>query len=335
MTAEPILEVDELSVSFPAAGEHRRQRVVDGVSFQVGPAETVGLVGESGSGKTVTALSILGLNDRRAAIDGGRIAFGGLDLLTLRERHKRFRGRDVAMIFQSPKASLHPLLKVGDQIARVVRLHRPGHADASDELALQLMRAVGIKDADKRFRAYPHQLSGGMAQRVMIAIALAAEPELLIADEPTTGLDVTIQAQIFDLLLGLQERLKMSILLITHDLAVVAENCDRIVVMHAGRVVETGSVEAVFKAPKHPYTRRLLGSVLRADRRVRREQLRSPAVGEADAHTATGCRFSSLCECVFEPCREIRPALLPVGPEGHAALCHLYDERFSSEERDA
>ncbi|MGH3004732.1 MAG: ABC transporter ATP-binding protein [Gaiellaceae bacterium] len=331
MSPEPILAVEELSVSFPGSAG-ARVRVLDGVSFTVGHGETIGLVGESGSGKTVSALSIMGLNDRRASIDGGRILLDGADLLAMEERRKRdYRGKRVGMIFQAPKASLNPLLRAGDQIARVVRLHRELDRPAAKDAALELMQAVGISDAARRYRAYPHQLSGGMAQRIMIAMALAGEPELLVADEPTTGLDVTIQAQIFDLLLELQERLRMSVLLITHDLAVVAETCDRVVVMHAGRVVEQASVEGAFREPKHPYTRRLLGSVLRADRRVPRGARPPGAIGER-AYASAGCRYAAACEHTFEPCLEVRPAFLPVGGEaGHRALCHLYDDRFAPE----
>jgi ABC-type dipeptide/oligopeptide/nickel transport system ATPase component len=243
-----VLTVDKLSVSFPGLRGERHQ-VVDGVSFEVGRPETVALVGESGSGKSVTALSIMGLLPETARIDGGEIAAGG----------------KLAMIFQSPRASLNPLVKAGDQIARVVRLR--GGENAKTE-AIELMQAVGIDDPERRYHAYPHQLSGGMAQRIMIAMALATRPELLIADEPTTALDVTIQKQIFDLLGDLQKRYEMSVLLITHDLAVVAETSDRVVVLYQGRVVESGPARAIFERPQHEYTQRLVGSILRADKRV-------------------------------------------------------------------
>jgi ABC-type dipeptide/oligopeptide/nickel transport system ATPase component len=244
-----VLKVDNLTVSFPGLRGERHQ-VLDGVSFEVGRPETVALVGESGSGKSVTALSVMGLAPEAARIDAGRIDAEGR----------------LAMIFQSPRSSLNPLVKAGDQIARVVR-QREGKKSARTA-AVELMRAVGIDDPERRYHAYPHQLSGGMAQRVMIAMALAIRPELLIADEPTTALDVTIQKQIFDLLGDLQRRYQMSVLLITHDLAVVAETSDRVVVLYQGRVVESGPAREIFERPQHEYTQRLVGSILRADKRV-------------------------------------------------------------------
>ena len=250
--ADSLLRVEDLSVSFPALrGE--RTSVLDRVSFEIGRQETVALVGESGSGKTVTALTVMGLNHPSASVDGGRILLEGSDLLEGGSRGRRdYRGTRIGMIFQSPKASLNPLVKAGAQVARVVRLHQGVSQRRAHEIAVDLMRSVGINDPERRYHAYAHQLSGGMAQRVMIAMALSSQPELLIADEPTTGLDVTIQEQIFELLLELKERLKMSILLITHDLALVAETSDRVVVMHGGHVVENGPVEAIFDEPKHP-----------------------------------------------------------------------------------
>jgi peptide/nickel transport system ATP-binding protein len=322
----PLLQLEDLSLSFPAL-RGDRTLVVDGVSFDVARSETLGLVGESGSGKTVTALAVMGLSDPRARLEGGRVLLDGRDLLRMAEGEKRsYRGGRVGMIFQAPKASLNPLLRVGRQVSRVVRHHRHVSGGEARDIAIELLQAVGIEDAARRYRSYPHQLSGGMAQRVLIAMALAAEPELLIADEPTTGLDVTIQAQIFDLLLSFQKRLEMSLLLITHDLALVAETCQRVVVMHGGHVVEIGPVEAIFKEPKHPYTQRLLGTVLRADRRV--EVTRGlQTVDERIIHSSTGCRYVAKCERAFGPCEGVRPALLPVGTvRGHFAMCHLYDE---------
>jgi peptide/nickel transport system ATP-binding protein len=331
---EPLLRVEDLSVSFPTLRGDRTP-VLDRVSFEIGRQETVALVGESGSGKTVTALTVMGLNHPSASVDGGRIVLEGSgDLLGGGDRRRRdFRGTRIGMIFQSPKASLNPLVKAGAQIARVVRLHQGVSQRRAQDIAVGLMRAVGINDADRRYHAYAHQLSGGMAQRVMIAMALSSQPDLLMADEPTTGLDVTIQEQIFELLLELKERLKMSILLITHDLALVAETSDRVVVMHGGHVVESGPVEGIFDEPKHPYTQRLVGSVLRADRRidVRTKQLAAP---EGIDYATPGCRYAAKCEHRFAPCETVRPAVLPVGrTPGHAAMCHLYDETYAEEHR--
>jgi ABC-type dipeptide/oligopeptide/nickel transport system ATPase component len=268
MSDAPILRVEGLSVSFPGLREDRVQ-VLDGVSFDVRRPETVALVGESGSGKSVSALTVMGLGAPQMRIDAGRVLVGDRDVLTMDEDERRmYRGGRIAMIFQSPRASLNPLVKAGEQIARVVRLRSGASAKDARAEAVELMDAVGIDDSRRRYGAYPHQLSGGMAQRVMIAMALAVRPELLIADEPTTALDVTIQKQIFDLLGDLQQRYSMSVLLITHDLAVVAETSDRVVVLFRGRVVEAGPVRAIFEEPAHPYTQRLVGSILRADKRV-------------------------------------------------------------------
>ena len=326
-----LLRVEDLSVSFPALrGE--RTLVLDRVCFEIGAQETVALVGESGSGKTVTALTVMGLNHPSATVDRGRIVLDGRDLLTGGgETPRDYRGTQIGMIFQAPKASLNPLVKAGAQIARVVRLHQAVSKEQAHGIAVGLMRSVGINDADRRYHAYPHQLSGGMAQRVMIAMALSSQPELLIADEPTTGLDVTIQEQIFELLLELKERLKMSILLITHDLALVAETSDRVVVMHGGHVVESGPVEAIFEEPKHPYTQRLVGSVLRADRRMDVTALERAPRESIDYRTA-GCRYASKCEHRFTPCDSVRPVVLQVGQTAeHTAMCHLYDEAHAED----
>jgi peptide/nickel transport system ATP-binding protein len=268
MSEPQILAVEGLTVSFPGLRDER-VRVVEDLSFEVRRGETVALVGESGSGKSVSALAIAGLGAADARVESGRALLDGEDLLAMDDEQRRaYRGSRMGMIFQSPRSSLNPLVRAGEQIARVVRLHRGLGRRQAREAAIELMDAVGIDDPHRRAQAYPHQLSGGMAQRVMIAMVLAAEPELLIADEPTTALDVTIQAQIFDLLGELRERYSLALLLITHDLAVVAETCDRVLVLYQGRLVESGPLRAIFEQPEHPYTQRLVRSLLRADRRV-------------------------------------------------------------------
>lgn len=266
---QPILSIRDLTVSFPGARD-TRVTVVDDVTFDVGRGESVALVGESGSGKSVTALTAMALGAPASRVDRGSVLVGGADLIAMDEpQRSAVRGHELAMIFQSPRTSLNPLLRAGDQIARVVRRREGLGARESRRRAVELMTAVGIDDPDRRYGAFPHQLSGGMAQRVMIALALAVKPALLIADEPTTALDVTIQRQIFDLLLDLRDEFGIALLLITHDLAVVAETSERVVVMAGGRVVECGSTKAILTEAVHPYTQRLVGSILRADRRVR------------------------------------------------------------------
>src|SRR5580693_3519837 len=257
----PLLEIRDLHTEFrTGAGV---VRAVDGMSFSVDPGETVAIVGESGSGKSVSAMSVLRLiPDPPGRITGGEILFAGRDLMELDEAAMRqIRGGDIGMVFQEPMTSLNPVLTIGRQLTEGLEQHRGMPRHAAHQRAVELLNLVGIADPVRRLKQYPHQLSGGMRQRIMIAIALACDPKLIIADEPTTALDVTIQAQILDLLIGLRERLGMSILLITHDLGVVAEMCDEVVVMYAGRVVERGAVRDVFASPQHPYTEALLQSI--------------------------------------------------------------------------
>src|SRR6476646_10675503 len=256
----PLLEVKGLRTSFRT--RDGLVRAVDGIDFHVDRGEIMGLVGESGCGKSVTSLSIMGLVAKPGAVEGGEVIFDGHDLLKLKtDEVRKLRGDRMSMIFQQPQSSLNPVRDVGRQIGEVLELHRnmkPGPARAR---ALELLRMVGIPDPERRLRSYPHEMSGGMAQRVMIAMALACEPELLIADEPTTALDVTIQAQILDLMRHLRERTGTAIILITHDLGVVAEMCDRVAVMYAGEIVEQSDVRKLFRQPLHPYTRGLIGSI--------------------------------------------------------------------------
>jgi peptide/nickel transport system ATP-binding protein/oligopeptide transport system ATP-binding protein len=297
-------------------------RAVDGVDFSLEAGKTLGVVGESGSGKSVTALSVMRLIDRPGEIlEGSRIVFDGRDLTALKDAEMEVvRGNEISMIFQEPMTSLNPVYTVGDQIAEAVRLHEGVSKKDAGARAVEMLTLVGIPEAAKRARDFPHQLSGGMRQRVMIAMALACGPKLIIADEPTTALDVTIQAQILELMMELQDRLGMSILLITHDLGVVAETCDDVVVMYGGRVVEKGPVEGVFGSPQHPYTEALLHSIpvlgmtQTEPLRVIRGNVPSPL------NWPQGCRFAPRCDYAFEKCSE-QPPLFDV--EGARSACWL------------
>jgi peptide/nickel transport system ATP-binding protein len=264
---EPLVRIESLTVAFPNERGDRLVPVVRDVSLTIARNEIVGLVGESGSGKTQTSLAILGLTRPPGRVTSGRIMIDGQDVVTMNEEWLRtIRGRKAAMIFQSPRTSLNPLMNVGDQIARVYVRHQNMNKEAAARETLVMLRKVGIAGPERVASSYPHQLSGGMAQRVMIGMMMACGPELLIADEPTTGLDVTIQAQIFELITEVQAETRMSVLLITHDLGVVAETCHRVAVMQQGRLVEIGPVGEIFARPVHPYTQRLLDSMLRPDR---------------------------------------------------------------------
>jgi oligopeptide/dipeptide ABC transporter ATP-binding protein len=321
----PLLQVENLRTYF-----HTRMGVlkaVDGVDLEVGEGRTLGIVGESGSGKSVTALSIMRLIERPGRVaEGSRILFGGRDLATLPERQMQaIRGNAISMIFQEPMTSLNPVYSAGNQITEAIRLHRRIGAQQARERAIELLELVGIPSPEQRFSAYPHQMSGGMRQRVMIAMALACEPRLLIADEPTTALDVTIQAQILELLRELRERLGMSIILITHDLGVVAEMCDDVAVMYAGRVVERGPVNAIFRNPQHPYTEALLRSIplLGMTQAVPLNVI--PGKVPSALHWPPGCRFAARCDYADERCRREEPPLAEAG-EGRAA-CWLREQR--------
>jgi oligopeptide/dipeptide ABC transporter ATP-binding protein len=315
-----LLRVENLRTWFDTDGG--RIRAVDGVDFSIDSGRTLGVVGESGSGKSVTALSIMGLVDAPGQIAAdSKILFEGRDLTTLGERElEKVRGNDISMIFQEPMTSLNPLMTVGRQISEAIALHQGLSRREATDRAIEMLRRVHIPEAERRVHAYPHQLSGGMRQRAMIAMALSCNPKLLIADEPTTALDVTIQAQILELMGELRERLGMSILLITHDLGVVAEMCDDVVVMYAGRVVERGPVDDVFTSPQHPYTEALLQSIpmlgmTQAEPlRVIRGTVPSPL------NWPVGCRFEPRCDYAFDRCREVDPPLYPVPPQESACL---------------
>ncbi|MEX0697606.1 MAG: ABC transporter ATP-binding protein [Dongiaceae bacterium] len=318
-TTPALLRVEALSVGF--ATEEGRIRVVEDVSFAVAAGRTVGLVGESGCGKSVTAMSVMRLLPAPPAfVEGGRVLFEGADLLRLdATAMRRVRGDRIGMIFQEPMTSLNPTLSVGFQIAEVLRLHRGLGAAAARAQSVEILRQVGVGAPEGRVDQYPHQLSGGLRQRVMIAIAIVCRPALLIADEPTTALDVTIQAQILDLLRALQRELGMAILLITHDLGVVAEACDEVVVMYAGRVVERAAAGALFGRPRHPYTAGLLAA--RPRRAVRGRKLPTiPGMVPPPGRRGTGCSFAERCQRALPRCRDERPPLVAHAP-GHDAAC--------------
>jgi oligopeptide/dipeptide ABC transporter ATP-binding protein len=314
VSAPPLLSVHDLCVRFRT--ETGWITAIEEVGFDLMARENIGIVGESGSGKSVTALSILGLHARATTrIPTGRILYGGRDLLTLPAREMRaVRGGEIAMIFQDPMSSLNPVLTIADQIGETLALHQGLDGAAARKRAIELLDLVRIPDAARRVDEYPHRLSGGMRQRVMIAIAIACRPKLLIADEPTTALDVTIQAQILELLRDLQAELGMSVILITHDLGVVAEFAQRVLVMYAGRIVEQASVREIFRRPLHPYTDGLLAAIPRVDADVRR----LPAIPgniPDPGDPIPGCRFSPRCTEVQESCRTQAPALLSAGAD--------------------
>jgi peptide/nickel transport system ATP-binding protein len=318
-----VVEVERLSTAFFT--EDGITRAVDGVSFSVAAGETLGIVGESGCGKSVTALSIMRLLPPRIGrVTQGQVRFEGKDLLALDEAAMReVRGNRIAMIFQEPMTSLNPVLTVGHQIAEVVRIHQGATAQQARDRAIEMLRLVRIPDAARRVGDYPHQFSGGMRQRVMIAMALACNPRLLIADEPTTALDVTIQAQILKLMVELKERTGAAIMLITHDLGVVAETCQRVIVMYAGRKVEEAPVLELFDRPMHPYTRGLMASIPRGRRRGGRpgERLMEiPGIVPRLDQPIPGCAFAPRCGFATERCRVAAPPLEPHGP-GHHVAC--------------
>ena len=302
----PLLEVDNLRVSFTT--QDGVVGAVDGVSFDLSAGEVLAIVGESGSGKSVTAQTVIGLTRAPNATIGGAVRFDGRDLTQLDDRELQgVRGEHIAMVFQDPMTSLNPVYRVGDQITEMIRAHRDVSKKEAKARAIELLRSVGIPNADRRVRLYPHEFSGGMRQRVMIAMALALEPDVLIADEPTTALDVTIQAQIMDLIGRLKDEFDSAVILITHDLGVVAEIADRVLVMYAGQVVEDATLDEIFYEPKHPYTWGLLGSLARLDqpRTTRLTQI-SGAPPSLLAPPA-GCRFAPRCSHVFDKCTELPP----------------------------
>ncbi len=323
--SDDLLQVRDLRTHFHT--RHGVAKAVDGVDFSIAKGEVLGLVGESGCGKSVTSLSIMQLVPPPGRLESGQILFDGRDLAALsRKELESMRGDAISMIFQQPQSSLNPVFTVGGQISEVFDLHRELDKEEAAEQAIEMLKQVGIPEPESRMKAYPHEMSGGMAQRVMIAMALACEPELLIADEPTTALDVTIQAQILDLMRALQRDRGTAVLLITHDLGVVAEMADRVAVMYAGEIVEETDVATLFGDPKHPYTQGLIGSI--------------PVLGQVSDELATiqgtvpslvnlptGCRFAPRCQAridnKLEICTQEQPKLEPVD-EGHNVRCWLY-----------
>ena len=320
----PLLAVRDLFVEFKTS--RGRLKALNGIAFDVHPGEVFGLVGETGCGKTVTGLSILRLLPRSAFITRGQVLFEGQDLLALsRSQIEALRGNQIAMIFQDPSASLNPVFSIGSQIERVIRQHLPLTKVQAAEKAQQVLTAVGLPDVERILTSYPHQLSGGMQQRVMIAMALSCNPRLLIADEPTTALDVTIQAQILRLLRDLQQSFHISVILITHNLGVIAQTCDRLAVLYAGRVAESGSTRDIFNQPHHPYTRGLMAAIPHPGSRGKR-MAAIPGTVPSNPGALTGCPFAPRCAYVFDRCRVEVPALYQLG-EDHLSACFLAQER--------
>ncbi|MET3576522.1 ABC transporter ATP-binding protein [Bhargavaea ullalensis] len=326
--AETILDVRDLRTSFYT--DEGEVKAVDGVSFSVPKGKTIGIVGESGSGKSITSLSILRLLASNGKVVGGEVRFKGDNLLAYSEKKMRgLRGNKISMIFQEPMTSLNPVFTVGQQISETLIEHQGMSKKAAMAKSVDLLKLVGIPSPEKRVKQYPYELSGGMRQRVMIAIALACNPEILIADEPTTALDVTIQAQILGLIRDLQQRMGMSVVLITHDLGVVAETCDYVAVMYAGQVVEYSDVRTLFRKPRHPYTIGLLKSLPRPD--ADQEKL-VPIHGTVPSplHMPVGCRFNPRCPAATDLCREQLPDLFDDG-EGNQVRCWIYNEQWPGE----
>lgn len=324
MNRDPLISVRDLHVRFKTyAGV---VHAVNGMTFEVRQGEIFGLVGESGCGKSVTGFAVLCMVPHPGEVVQGSIHFQGHDLLQKSQREmQEVRGARIAMIFQDPTASLNPVFSIGNQVVRVIRHHLGLDAGKARQLALTMFEQVGLPDPPRVMRTYPHELSGGMKQRVMIAMALSTSAELLIADEPTTGLDVTIQAQILDLLTRMREKVDVSILLITHDLAVVAETCNRVGVAYAGRIVETGPVDEVLHRMKHPYTEGLLAALPRPVHRGQSLQSIEGTVPDG-VHLPPGCPFHPRCPRAMSICRVEKPPLVPVGPEGHEVACYLYGQ---------
>jgi peptide/nickel transport system ATP-binding protein len=315
-----MLDVRDLRLEFKTS--RGNLKALNGITFEVQAGEVFGLVGETGCGKTVTGLSILRLLPRSASITGGQVFFEGTDLLGLPQNEiESLRGRRIAMIFQDPSTSLNPVFTIGSQIQRVIRQHLPVSKSQANEKTRAVLSAVGLPDVERIMGSYPHQLSGGMQQRVMIAMALSCNPRLLIADEPTTALDVTIQAQILKLLRDLQKTFDVSIILITHNLGVIAQTCDRLAVLYGGRVAETGPTREIFINPQHPYTRGLMNAIPTAESRGRK-MATIPGTVPSNPGAMIGCTFAPRCEFAMGRCTIETPPLYPLS-ENHASACYL------------
>ncbi|MBO8165750.1 MAG: peptide ABC transporter ATP-binding protein [Thermotogae bacterium] len=322
MDKKPLLEVKGLKTYFHT--DDGIVKAVDGVSFEVYSGETLGIVGESGCGKSVTSLSVMRLLDEKGEIAGGEILFDGKDIRALSdEEMRKMRGNDMAMIFQEPMTALNPVYTIGDQITEAILLHQDVDKETARKMAIDMLRKVGIPEPEKRVDEYPHELSGGMRQRAMIAMSLSCNPKLLFADEPTTALDVTIQAQILELMLELQKEYGMAIVMITHDLGVIAEMAERVVVMYAGKVVEYADVVTLFKDPKHPYTWGLMNAIPRLDE-DKDVLYNIPGVVPDPLDFPKGCRFNTRCPLATDKCRTEEPPLVEIEP-GHKAACWHID----------
>lgn len=325
-----LLRVSELETTFFT--DDGPVQAVDGVSFSLYEGEILGVVGESGCGKSVTSLSIMGLiPSPPGKITGGEIVYKDQDLTTFSQKEfRKIRGKDIAMIFQEPMTSLNPLFTIGSQLTEAISIHNKEWSKKQIRArAIEMMKLVGLPRAEELFKDYPHQLSGGMRQRVMIAMALVCDPAILIADEPTTALDVTIQAQILALMKDLNRRLNTAVMMITHDLGVVAETCERVVVMYGGKIVEEGLVDEIFKNPQHPYTKGLIQSI--PDMRYKKQRLYAiPGNVPKPGSVTQGCRFAERCEFSFERCRLEEPMLYVVSPE-HKSRCFLTEEVVADE----
>lgn len=331
VSKEPILRINDLKISFQSG--KKLVTAVDGVSFELKEGEILGIVGESGSGKSVTSLASMGLiPSPPGKIEKGEIIFNGKNLTNISEKEwRKIRGNQISMIFQEPMTSLNPLFTIGNQLMEAIRLHTNLSKAEAKARSVELLKLVGIPRAEGILKEHPHQLSGGMRQRVMIAMAMACNPRVLIADEPTTALDVTIQAQILALMKDLNQKTNTSIILITHDLGVVAEICERVIVMYAGQIVEQGDVRKILKDPQHPYTRGLLKSV--PDLRGKKDRLYSiPGTVPVPGSVIKGCRFAARCADAFEKCRHESPILHQTENDGHEVRCFLHTIKEGSDE---